>query len=375
MDEKKEQDQGERKKLGMEQEAQKEQQEEKVRKTKEENKTGVREVHFQAKSKEENQEKEDNIKTKRVLMLYTKLLNGQWISKEEEAERYGVSQKSIQRDLRDIQDFLENDASREGYLYKVTYDRKRKKYGIKQISQTMLTNSEIFALCKILLDSRALTKGEMDELLDKLIRCCVSEENQKLVSDMVKNEKFHYIQPRHGVVFKNKMWKLSQAIQGHRYVVMDYQKVKKQSKGEIIQRKVKPLAVMFSEYYFYLLAYIADEEVRKEHNLPEGEFYPTIYRIDRIKSMKILDEHFSIPYANRFEEGEFRKRVQFMYGGKLRRVKFWYKGINIEAVLDRLPTAEVLEEKDGVYLVTAEVFGNGIDMWLRSQGDAVEVVE
>ena len=90
---------------------------------------------------------------------------------------------------------------------------------------------------------------------------------------------------------------------------------------------------MFSEYYFYLLAYIADEEVRREHNLPEGEFYPTIYRIDRIKSMKILDEHFSIPYATRFEEGEFRKLVQFMYGGKLRRVKFWYRGINIEEIV------------------------------------------
>lgn len=367
MDEKGEQRQGEREKLPIEQK--------KGGNHREEKRTSVREVRFQAKSKEKNQEKEDHAKINRVLMLYTKMLNGQWISKEEEAERYGVSQKSIQRDLKDIRDFLENDASREGYLYKITCDRKQKKYGIKQVSPSMFTNSEIFAICKILLDSRALTKGEMDELLEKLVNCCVSEENQKLISDMVRNEKFHYIQPRHEVVFKEEMWKLSQAIQAHRYVVMDYQKMKKQGTKELIKRKVKPLGIMFSEYYFYLLAYIADEEVRREHNLPEKEFYPTIYRIDRIKSMKILDEHFSIPYANHFEEGEFRKRVQFMYGGKLRRVKFWYKGINIEAVLDRLPTAEILEEKDGVYLVTAEVFGNGIDMWLRSQGDAVEVID
>ena len=49
--------------------------------------------------------------------------------------------------------------------------------------------------------------------------------------------------------------------------------------------------------------------------------------------------------------------------------------ICIEAVLDRLPTAKVLSEEDGVYLVSAEVFGKGIDMWLRSQGERVEVVE
>ena len=55
--------------------------------------------------------------------------------------------------------------------------------------------------------------------------------------------------------------------------------------------------------------------------------------------------------------------------------KFRYKGSSVEAVLDRLPTAKILEEKDGVYTISAEVFGKGIDMWLRSQGDMVEVMK
>ena len=61
-----------------------------------------------------------------------------------------------------------------------------------------------------------------------------------------------------------------------------------------------------------------------------------------------------------------------MYGGKLQKVKFQYSGYDIDAVLDRLPTAEVLSEEDGVYTVEAEVFGQGIAMWLRSQGELVE---
>ena len=98
----------------------------------------------------------------------------------------------------------------------------------------------------------------------------------------------------------------------------------------------------------------------------------TIYRIDRIRSFKVLDEHFHVPYAGRFEEGEFRKRVQFMYGGKLERIKFRYTGPSLEAVLDRLPTAKVISEDADGWTISAEVFGKGVEMWLRSQGDYVK---
>ena len=64
-----------------------------------------------------------------------------------------------------------------------------------------------------------------------------------------------------------------------------------------------------------------------------------------------------------------------MYGGKLKKVKFKYKGLDIDAILDRLPTAKVISENDGIYTVTAEVFGQGIDMWFRSQGENIEVIE
>ena len=131
---------------------------------------------------------------------------------------------------------------------------------------------------------------------------------------------------------------------------------------------------MFSEMYFYMTAFLEDKEVR-EHFSVMNDSFPTIYRIDRIQSLKVLEEHFHIPYKDRFEEGEFRKRVQFMYGGKLRRIRFEYSGYSVEAVLDRLPTAHIEKEEDGVYTISAEVFGDGVDMWLRSQGDTVRMVK
>ena len=89
----------------------------------------------------------------------------------------------------------------------------------------------------------------------------------------------------------------------------------------------------------------------------------------------IKAEHFHVPYADRFEEGEFRKRIQFMFGGELRIIKFLYKGLSIEAILDRFPTAEILQHDDNGWLVKAEVYGDGVDIWLRGQGDLIEVVD
>ena len=40
----------------------------------------------------------------------------------------------------------------------------------------------------------------------------------------------------------------------------------------------------------------------------------------------------------------------------------------VEPVLDRLPTAQIISQKDHEYTISAEVYGKGIVMWLLSQG-------
>lgn len=307
----------------------------------------------------------------RVLQIYSKLSEGYVVNKAEEAARYGVNERSIQRDIDHIRNFLDEDSERTGIVNSVVYDRTAKGYRLETIYQMRLQNSEILALCKILLDSRAFTKIEMVEMLDKLITCCVPKINQKRVKDLIRNEEFHYVEPRHKTSFIEMMWDIGQAISESRYIEVNYYRTKDKN---TVRRKLQPVAIMFSEYYFYLTAFIDDEEIRKDFDVLNDSF-PTIYRIDRIRSLKVLDEKYHIPYSSRFEEGEFRKRIQFMYGGKLQKVKFRYSGTDIDAILDRLPTAQILDEENGVYTVSAEVFGTGIDMWLRSQGSYVELIQ
>lgn len=310
-------------------------------------------------------------KIARVLGIYTKLINGYIVKKSEEAQTYGVNERSIQRDIDNIRNYFENDAANVGAINSVIYDRFEKGYRLEQIYKMRLSNSEILALCKILLDSRAFTKAEMRGMLEKLISCCVPKANQKMIMELIRNETFHYIEPQHKTIFIDKMWNIGQAIRECNYIEVDYIRTKDKS---MVKRKLKPVAIMFSEYYFYLAAFIDDEDIRKNFDIIDDSF-PTIYRIDRIKSLKVLNKRFHIPYSSRFEEGEFRKRIQFMQGGSLQRVKFEYSGVDIDAVLDRLPTAQVLAEENGIYTVSAEVFGKGIDMWLRSQGDYITIIK
>lgn len=150
------------------------------------------------------------------------------------------------------------------------------------------------------------------------------------------------MEPRHQSDFLDTMWDIGQAIRNCRFIEIDYVRTKDK---KVVHRKVKPVAIMFSEYYFYVTAFIDDDEVKKEFDVLDDSF-PTIYRLDRIKKLNVSNEYFHIPYSSRFEEGEFRKRIQFMIGGKLRKVKFKYKGLDVDAVLDRLPTARIMCDMD-----------------------------
>lgn len=313
-----------------------------------------------------------NDKIERVLAIYAKLLNNQLIEKSVEAKNYGVNERTILRDIDDIRNFLVTDADNNcGARRSVKYSRAEGGYRLVQESDDHLTNSELLALCKILLDSRAFTKEEMSNLLNKLIACCAPQKDQKLVDELIRNEKFHYVEPRHRTQFINTIWDIGQAIHDHNLIEIDYLRTRDHM---VKTRRLQPASILFSEYYFYLTAFIDDEKVREDFDVI-NDSYPTIYRIDRIQKLRVLDEKFRLLYRDRFEEGEFRKRVQFMYGGKLRKVRFKYTGSDIDAILDRLPTAQVVNEKDGAYVVEAEVFGDGIEMWIRSQGDALSEVE
>lgn len=291
----------------------------------------------------------------RLLNIFERLNRGETIEKATLADSFGVTQKTIQRDISDIRTYLA-DTRIDDPEVDVKYDKAKNVYYLANSSRDSLTNMEVLSLIKVLLESRAFCKDEITTLIDKLLKKVPINERKKIL-DLTRNELHHYVPLRHNKKLFSTIWELSTLITENEIAQFHYTR----QDGKMKERLVKPVAIMFSEFYFYLIAYLADD--RKN--------YPAIFRVDRITNIKRTKEHFSIPYRDRFSDGEFRKRVQFMYSGELRRVTFDFNGPSLEAILDRLPTAEVIAETNGTYTIRAESYGNGIDMWLNSQGEHV----
>jgi predicted DNA-binding transcriptional regulator YafY len=305
------------------------------------------------------------MKKQRILEIYLKLLLNKEINIEKLAIEFDVCGRSISRDIKDLRDFFKS----AGEKNEIIYNSRSNAYTLQSNDEERLSNDEILAVCKILLDSRAFVKDEMISIIDKILGQCTPMRDYKKVEKLIENEKFHYIEPRHKSKYLDKLWKLGDAIQNQTKIEISYSTTNK----KIVKRKLHPVGMMFSEYYFYLLAYI--ENANREHFANADDKFPTIYRIDRIKWLEVLNENFPVYHKDRFEEGMFRKRVQFMTGGRLRKLRFKYFGGSLEAVLDRLPTAVVKGEQDGCFLIEAEVFGDGVDRWILSQGKEVEVLD
>lgn len=308
----------------------------------------------------------------RVLDIYIRLCEGKIINKVQEAVRFGVDVRSIQRDIDDIRAFLdEQTVSNSTDTRKIEYDHIKKGFVMTGTEGSLMSNSEIFAVSKILLASRAFTKTEMYAVIDKMIAGCVPRKNMELVTDLIANEKFHYAEPRHKSEIGDKLWEIGMEIKEQNLLEIVYEK--QIDSKETVKRIVQPVAVLFSEYYFYLNAYIMK---RDENNAYVQAYdFPTVFRMDRIHSYRKTGEKFRISYADRFEEGEYRKHIQFMFGGELIKLQFRFTGNSVDAVLDRLPAAKVILEDEGGYVIEAEMYRRGILMWLLSQGTMVEVLK
>lgn len=317
-------------------------------------------------------EVEKQHKSARILEMYVRLCEGKTIHKKEEAVRFGVDERSVQRDIDDIRAFLcDRSESNIVDTREIVYDRAKEGFVMTGAEASMMTNSEILAVSKILLESRAFTKRELQVILDKLVEGCVPHKNMKIVCDLIANEKYHYVELNHKEYIQDKLWSIGTDIHEHNLVSLRYARAN--APRESIKRVVEPIAILFSEYYFYLNAFIVEKDGYGKY--VHKYDYPTIFRIDRIKDYRQLEEKFRVSYANRFEEGEFRKRIQFMYAGRLMSIKLKYYGNNPEPILDRLPTARITEQYEDECTIEAEVYGKGIIMWLLSQGSSVEVVK
>ena len=300
----------------------------------------------------------ENTKQERVLEIFFRGLRGEDLSVQRLADEYEVSTKSITRSINDLKAFLADHRDLVGNT-ELNYSYQDRCYRLYM--DEFLSNKELFALVEVIIGARAFSKMEVLTLTEKLKRFTTSEDRPKL-NELIRKELYHYPEIKHDCEsVQDRLWQIVNCITEHKEITIEYYRMDRQWKTH----RIRPASVMFTDYYFYLIAFMSEGKMDK----------PYYFRLDRIKDVTEHRKRFSMDDIPDFDEGLLRKRSLFMWPGKLRTIRFEFTGPSVQAVLDKLPTARIIERMSSrKYLVEAETYGDGIKMWLLSQGAWVKVV-
>lgn len=278
------------------------------------------------------------MKQDRVLELFFRGLRGEDISVRNLAEEYKVSTKSISRDINDLKVFLADHRELVGNT-ELQYSYQEKCYHLYM--DEFLTNKELFSLIEVLIGARAFSKMELLTLVEKMKQFTTPSDRPKL-NELIRKELYHYPEVKHDCEsVQSVLWQLINCIVEKREISIEYYRADR----KWVTHRLRPASVMFSEFYFYLIAFGIEGALDK----------PLYFRVDRIKHITEHRNKFTSQDAPNFDEGLLRQRSLFMWPGKLRTIRFEFTGSAIQAILDKLPTARVIERKGRIYTVEADV--------------------
>ena len=181
----------------------------------------------------------------RQLTIYQTLLTGAPVTKKDLVERFDVDERSIQRDISNIRNFI----AEENLELELEYRRSTKAYQLVGKTQTF-GKAHVLALIKILLASRAFNKDETEQLIELLLARLEPGEQREL-NWIIKNEQSNYLPLTSATELLKPLWDFSLYIVRSQAVDITYTK----QRGEKVTRTIVPKAIIFSDYYFYVVSY------------------------------------------------------------------------------------------------------------------------
>lgn len=295
----------------------------------------------------------------RLLDIFYRVMWDNQVTLAGMAQNYDVSEKTIIRDINVIRAFLSENRTLVGNV-ELPFDKQEQRYKLNRLDG--LSSQELLIILKILVGSRALDKESLREAVDRLT-ICANNTGQEIFRDFCKNELDYYcaVRKEEGVDIPKLVWKLEKAIQKGKSISIVYEKLK----GVCVDRNLYPISVVFSNFYFYLLACRSDIE----------ESAVIYYRVDRMKEVREGKERILVSLEKRHQLDDARLFNQKMFMGERTRIRFCYTGPSLQAVLDRFPTAEVVCQDEAEAEVSAMVeYSRGTIMELLQQGSWVKVL-
>lgn len=136
------------------------------------------------------------------------------------------------------------------------------------------------------------------------------------------------------------VWQFVHYIDERKEITITYYKMS----DALVERRIQPLAILFSEYYFYLLAY----EVKKSE-------IPKYFRIDWIVDTIVHRQRFTLPKTQKVKKGHLCKYMQYMFPGTYQTIRFAFDGPSLQAILDKIPVARIVKKEGNTTIIEAMV--------------------
>lgn len=294
-------------------------------------------------------------KVTRLLLLYSKLMQGEKIGKIRFCMETNSLPRTFDRDIEDIRIYLS-----ESYDHReLIYDRQKSVYYLTSSQTKSLERMEYLFLERILLDTRILRFDEMDVLLSHLA------ENTDVSFSMKLHEKEaiqQYDEPIHQKAILKMHRDLVEVIETKAVIRIQYIKMN----GDKVERELLPCTMKYDLGHLYLIAF-----------LPEDHPYPAYFRLDRIHSFSILrkqkrqEKKKVIEYLQMYSKG-----ITQMYGGDFVEILLSCKREYFEYIYDKFRQVDIIEEDPVTVQVKIYVFEDGFVKWVIGQPvDLVQVIE
>lgn len=290
----------------------------------------------------------------RQLYLYRLLASGKHLSKSDVQEKFSIDARTVQRDFANIRNFLSDYFNN----YNLEYDAKDHKYYLSN-GELGLSKAQCLVVIKVLLASRSLARKELEPLIKSLL-VLLSDQDRRDIKPIIQSELASYVELKN---LKDKrlleaIYTFSKLILQRETITIDYTT----QRHKYVTRTIAPVALTFSDYYFYIVSY----NPQFKRNI--------IYRLDRIISWKYADKKIPLEQRTHFNLGDEKKKFQLMYPGKPITVQFKYTGI-VEAALDKFPISKTIKKIDEqTFLLEVTTYDTGALMWFLSQKDMVTIV-
>lgn len=288
--------------------------------------------------------------SKNVVEMFTRMLNGDKLSMDDEMQRYNCSAKTIQRYLRDIRESIADTDLKLTYIH----DLKTKTYYIKK--ETDIPLEEVLALLKVIIGIRAFGKTELNQLTKQLLGK-LSKEDSHLAKRLINSTASKYVPVKSNYDLLPRIKNFSEYIDTHTAIEFTYLNSSQKIKTGI----ELPLSIYFDNFYFYVTAY--NEKLNQIQ----------IHRMDRFQSIvPLYNKKIPLPWSMKKDDGNEINNTYLISDGKQDNFQIYYSGFP-QTALDHFPNSKVIKEFDNEVLIEGTAYTQGLIMWIMGQGTRVRV--